>query len=394
MRPLLTRSLLTAVNQPIASSMRPLSIAVANFCGGGQLISLKRYLEGAKADGALGAPIGRRTVDGTDLVSALRVAYRSALDAMGRCGLDVCPTIGNNLQRSLETISASFSCDLSTTLVLAADQTVQSNLQEWGRSAARHYQKTAGEVKDILIVMAQTAESVGERDQRCAQQINAVTSKLRSIANLEDLALIRSSIEQSASELKSSIDRMTAEGKATLETLQARVSVYQAKLEEAEQNASFDSMTRLRSRPWVEGQIEHRIGAASIFCVAIVDIDGFKRVNDEFGHVMGDELLKNFAAELRSACRSTDIIGRWGGDEFIVLLDCALPEAQAQIDRLSKWICGSYTLNKGAIKLRIDASIGLAEHAPPETMMELFDRADVEMYRRKVEARASSASMR
>ncbi len=62
--------------------------------------------------------------------------------------------------------------------------------------------------------------------------------------------------------------------------------------------------------------------AEAPFCVAIIDIDEFKRVNDEHGHLVGDELLKQFAAEMRSVCRSTDTIGRWGGDEFILLLHC------------------------------------------------------------------------
>ena len=56
------------------------------------------------------------------------------------------------------------------------------------------------------------------------------------------------------------------------------------------------------------------------FCIAIIDIDKFKRVNDEHGHLAGDELLKKFAAKMRSVCRDTDTIGRWGGDEFILLL--------------------------------------------------------------------------
>ncbi len=361
------------------------------------MISLKRYLEGAQSDVGQIVPMGRRKGDGgPDLVSSLRLAYRSALGAMGRCGLDICPAIGEELQKSLEMIAAGLSTGMTPASVVAADQTVQAHLQEWGRSTARHYQKTADEVKDILIVMARTAESVGDRDKRCAEQISDVTTKLKSIAKLEDLTLIRSSLEKSASELKNSIDRMTAEGQATLENLQAKVNGYRVRLEEAEQIASYDALTRLRSRLWMEGQIEQRIGSSANFCVAMLDIDGFKRVNDEHGHVMGDELLKQFAVELRSACRSTDIIGRWGGDEFVVLLDCALPEAKAQIDRLTKWVCGNYTLegNKGSLKIRIDASIGLAEHTQSETMKELFDRADVEMYRRKVEGRAANPGTR
>ena len=148
----------------------------------------------------------------------------------------------------------------------------------------------------------------------------------------------------------------------------------------------------MRSRLCVEHQIERRIEAGTPLCVAIVDIDGFKQVNDEHGHLIGDELLKQFATELRSACRSTDVIGRLGGDEFILVLDCALPEAQAQIDRLRAWVCGNYTVQGNAepIKLRVDASFGLAERRPEETMKELIDRADAEMYQNKTVYRAQA----
>jgi diguanylate cyclase (GGDEF)-like protein len=140
--------------------------------------------------------------------------------------------------------------------------------------------------------------------------------------------------------------------------------------------------------------IEARIVTATRFCVAMVDIDDFKVVNDQHGHLMGDELLKQFAAELRSTCRPADVIGRWGGDEFIVLFDCALDEAGVLKERILKWACGSYSIgaSSGSIKLNIDASIGLAEHQPGEPMKDLLARADAEMYAHK--ARSSSAGSR
>jgi diguanylate cyclase (GGDEF)-like protein len=183
---------------------------------------------------------------------------------------------------------------------------------------------------------------------------------------------------------------MAAEGKAVVEQLRKEVSVYQAKLEEAEETASRDTLTGLRSRVFVENQIERRIADKVQLSVAIVDIDGFKKVNDDHGHLIGDELLKQFATELQSACRSIDVIGRWGGDEFIILLDCGKAEAIAQIDRLRNWICGNYTVQgrSGPCKLRVDASIGLADHKGNETIKEVLARADAAMYRDKAASRA------
>jgi len=234
---------------------------------------------------------------------------------------------------------------------------------------------------------------VSARDQRSAGQMSAVTERLRAIATLEDLTEIRASIDKSAAELKTSIDRMTEEGKEVLDRLKKQVETYQTKLEEAEKIASRDALTGVSSRVYVEGQLEKRVESSAVFCVAIVDIDGFKKVNDAHGHLTGDELLKQFAGELKSACRSTDLIGRWGGDEFILLFDSGLEEAEAQTERLRKWVCGNYSVpgKTGTLKLRVDASIGLAAHAAGEGMSEIVGRADAAMYEQKARVRTKVA---
>jgi diguanylate cyclase (GGDEF)-like protein len=320
-----------------------------------------------------------------DLLPAVIAAYGSGLLEMGSCSQTACPGLGDELRRSLGDLAASLSVDMTSEALAATDKGVEEQLRSWGCRSAAHNQEQTNEVKELLIVMARTAESVGTRDQRCAGQISEVTTRLKAIASLEDLTEIRATIKNSAAELKTSIDRMTAEGKAAVEQLRTQVSTYQTRLEKAEKIASRDALTGLLNRLCVEHQIERHIAQKSIFCVAMVDIDGFKNVNDNYGHLTGDEVLKQFAAELRSVCRSSDVIGRWGGDEFIILLECGLDEARAQADRLRKWACGDYKVQgrAGAMKLSVDASIGLAEHGSGETIKELLARADAAMYEQK-----------
>jgi diguanylate cyclase (GGDEF)-like protein len=355
------------------------------------MISLKKYLDSVQASSS-----ADYALDEEDILPAALAAYRSALLEMGSCSLNACPALGEELKSGLGKLESDIALDMSREEIEATDKDVQRELQGWGLRTARHYQRTAGEVKELLIAMARTAESVGQRDQRCAGQINEVTARLQAIASLEDLTEIRASIEKSAAELRSSVERMTLEGKAAIDQLQKEVSSYQTKLEDAEEIASRDALTGLRSRLCVENQIERRIGSENPFCAAIIDIDGFKKVNDDHGHLTGDELLKQFATELRSACRSTDLIGRWGGDEFIILLDYALPEANIQTDRLMKWVCGNYTVQapSGPMRLRVDVSIGLAEHIPGETMNDLLARADAAMYQHKAISRTGVSAMK
>ncbi len=343
------------------------------------MISLKRYLD---------APLEREEEESAavpDLAAAALAAYGAALLEMGNCSLEACPGLGDSLKQNLGELKAGLTPAMPPGVLAVTESSVRDELSAWGHGAARHYQKKAAEVKELLLSMARTAESVSARDERCAGQMSAVTSRLRTIATLDDLTAVRASLEESAEELKTSISRMVAEGKATLDKLRGQVAEYQARLEEAEVIASRDSLTGLSSRLYVEAQIEKRIDARTDFCVALIDIDAFKRVNDQHGHLTGDALLKQFGNELRSACRSTDVIGRWGGDEFIVLFDSAQADAQAQVERLRKWICGDYSVRgvRGELKLRVDASIGLAPYRLGRTMEELVAEADKAMYAQK-----------
>ena len=351
------------------------------------MISLKRYM-----DGEMQAVTEPETAE-DDLLGAALSAYSAAMGAMGSCSLDACPGIGNGLKQRMSELSAGLSAAMGLEALRATDRGVQEGLQEWGRDAARHFLARAAEAKNLLLAMARTGEAVGARDQRYAKQMKEVTVRLQEIASLEDLSQIRGLLETRAAELKSSIERMTAEGLAVVDELKKQVRAYQIKLEEAEELASRDALTGVRNRLCLESLLENRIASGIPFCVAMIDLDDFKKVNDSYGHLAGDELLKQFAAELRSASRSTDVIGRWGGDEFLIFLDGGISEAEARVKRLQKWVCGDYTLRgrEGTLKLRLNASIGIAEHRAQETLQMLVSRADAAMYERKAMGRVSPA---
>ena len=156
----------------------------------------------------------------------------------------------------------------------APDASARGDLREWGHDTARHYQQKAAEVKSMLLSMARIAQTVGARDERYTMQMTEVTQRLKTIGSLDDLTQVRTSIEKCATDLRTSIDRMRAEGKATLDELSKQVTEYRTRLEAAEELAWRDSLTGLSSRLYVEGQIEKRIADQTPFCVSVLDIDG------------------------------------------------------------------------------------------------------------------------
>jgi len=180
---------------------------------------------------------------------------------------------------------------------------------------------------------------------------------------------------------------MEHESRELVDHLQAEVSTYETRLKAAEELALRDALTGLANRRNVEERLQWRISNQKPFCVAILDLNGFKQVNDCYGHPAGDSLLKQFSHELSSHLRSSDVVGRWSGDEFIIVLDCDLESANAQIERMRQWAFGEYSIETataaGGTKVRVEASIGLVQWQPEESMREVIERADAAMYREK-----------
>ena len=337
------------------------------------MISLKKYLD--------------METDPADLANALLEAYRSSLLAMGESGVQACPAVGSDLKRGLTGLEKRLSTEVTLAQVKGTEKHVEEQLHHWGDRTAEYFKTKANEIKELLLVLASTAESMGERDQRYARHFSEFTTQLQSIAGLEDLGQVRASLVQRATELRGYVDQMAHDSKKSVAQLRAEVSNYEARLKTAEDLALRDALTTLPNRRAVEERMEWRIQYRQVFCVVFLDLNRFKQVNDKYGHPVGDSLLKQFAEELRSNARPSDVVGRWGGDEFIMILDCDLAGAKAQIERMQKWVFGEYTVPSGAsggkTAIRVDASVGVAQWQPGETPDQVIERADTCMYKEK-----------
>ena len=333
------------------------------------VISLKRYLDS----------------DRNELLISTLEWYRATLVAMGVSGAQACPHLGNGMQQSLLNLQQRVSTDATPALVAETQQRVEEELRRWGESAAEYFKSKACEVRELMMVLARTAEAVGERDGKYNRQFSDFQSRLHAIADLEDLTKIRGSLLQSALELKTCVDKMAQDSQESVTQLQGQLSRYETRLQESERLASMDPLTGLDNRRKVELELEARAAAGRQFCIMMFDVNGFKQINDQMGHLTGDQILKQFAAELRAAIRAGDIVGRWGGDEFLTIVDCDLEQANAQLVRIRDWVFGEYSIATlaGASKVSIDAAIGVAESRGGETVLQTLERADAAMYRDK-----------
>ncbi len=154
--------------------------------------------------------------------------------------------------------------------------------------------------------------------------------------------------------------------------------------------ADFDVLTELPNRSSFQSRLsvlgERRADGVPFSALLLVDLDGFKQINDTFGHAFGDECLKSAAERLRSVCRECDFVARIGGDEFAVLLGAGLN--QDEIEKVAEQIVEALRKPMGGHDrpFKVGASVGIARIDDCEPV-ELFKKADAALYAAKASGR-------
>ena len=163
-------------------------------------------------------------------------------------------------------------------------------------------------------------------------------------------------------------------------------------------NAEHDPLTDLPNRALFTRRVQQALsgrratdrGAALRgTAVLFIDLDGFKAVNDTHGHAAGDLVLQSFADTVRRNVRDTDVLARWGGEEFVLLLcDTPAADAVALMERLRQAVQAMQVpVAQGGQPITVTVSIGLARHAPADPLAGTLERADRALYAAKAGGR-------
>lgn len=161
-----------------------------------------------------------------------------------------------------------------------------------------------------------------------------------------------------------------------------------------EQLALTDPLTKVPNRRALTDRLADEMGRVkrydSTVSLLLIDLDHFKRVNDNYGHLVGDDVLTEMAALLQGAVRAVDVVARYGGEEFVVVLpETGSPGATAFAERLRELI-EAHPFSRGAGgTLQLTSSIGVASYPTPgwETVEDFLAGADQALYRAKAEGR-------
>lgn len=159
------------------------------------------------------------------------------------------------------------------------------------------------------------------------------------------------------------------------------------RLDQARQRAETDPLTGLGNRAYLERALERALADwrqhGDAFGVLLIDIDRFKQVNDEHGHAVGDEVLCAVASTMRGSARAGDALGRWGGEEFVIV---AREETTSGLRRYAerlRSLVAAAGVRDGRRRVRVTISVGATMATPVDDADSLVTRADDLMYRAK-----------
>ncbi len=211
------------------------------------------------------------------------------------------------------------------------------------------------------------------KDMNASDNFDGVKAKLMTLVDAIDVEL--HGIADSSKEM------------AQVDALKQKISSLEKELENVKEEAAIDGLTKISNRKSLDEEMarleEYYKRFGDDYSVVFFDIDYFKKVNDQFGHIAGDTVLASFALILKKYSRDIDIIGRWGGEEFIaILLKSSLEEGAQFANKIRSSVENTKFVYKEA-RIPVTISAGVANRNEAKTLKDMIKLSDDRLYAAK-----------
>jgi len=235
---------------------------------------------------------------------------------------------------------------------------------------------------EIIAAIALVRDAVASIDgvERTLQRSLAESAEnFESLRGLDSLQQIKAGLARQVESLRDLSSEREAQWRRQMAGVERKIRTLETQLAETRLEARHDPLTGLVNRRSVEASFKLFQEARRPFVLALFDVDDFKKINDTFGHLAGDASLKAIAAKLQSSVRSLDVVGRFGGDEFIVMMvDVPLPLAERRLIGVLQSLRAMPPVTPETPKLTV--TCGVSDCAGGDTFETVMARADQALY--------------
>jgi len=252
--------------------------------------------------------------------------------------------------------------------------------------------KKAKEITQIITVMTKFLAETIDSNSQGSSNISNIAKDIESLDtnNPEHLSQMQSKLVNAAKSIEIAMDKSTnklRDGQEQVNELEEKIMILEKELETSKKESEFDHLTGVLTRRAFDRyskKIDDNYKRNNVdYAVIFFDIDHFKKVNDTYGHDAGDVILATFAKVLEKSTRDLDIVGRYGGEEFMALLHFSdIKEIETYISRV-KSIVTEHKFKYDNLKIQITFSAGVTLRSENKTFDDTIKKADELLYQAK-----------
>jgi diguanylate cyclase len=251
------------------------------------------------------------------------------------------------------------------------------------------------EFREIIDLMTAALAGMDSENQDFYGNIRSQGERFEEITRLDDIKRIKSELLREVEKMRAMVRDKESTDQKSLDALSSQVDTLKKELDEARQSANTDGLTGVKNRKALDNHLKSLVDRNSVtrspFSLLMMDIDDFKKLNDTYGHTVGDRMLVAFTEKCRSSVRSDDFLARYGGEEFTLILPGASLRNAA---KKGKQLCRSIAASRYAADdspnpdaISITVSIGVSAYRKGDTVESVVDRADRCLYKAKADGK-------
>jgi diguanylate cyclase len=338
---------------------------------------------------------GRETVDlsaeldrSDKKCAFLLLAARALLQCTREFALDVQELDAPAFKAGLGELAERLAAEEKLSRVEALFESRKSGISTFAQRQKDYLREREAEFKEIIDILSRAMVAMDSDNRDYNRDILEQSKRIEDITHLDDIKRLKQALLLEVDNMRETVREKESRDVAKIESLSRQVAVLNTELQSARTESERDGLTGVLNRRMFDrflGElVEKNTVKAQDFALLMIDIDDFKRINDSYGHPVGDSVLAAVANKCRQSIRGEDFLARYGGEEFAIILPGAsLRNAVKKGRQICQTIAATRYLLEGVDSgepLGLTVSIGVSICGKADTAVALVNRADKALY--------------
>ncbi|KWT86787.1 diguanylate cyclase [Candidatus Magnetominusculus xianensis] len=315
-------------------------------------------------------------------------ALKSLLVLIKDFSFDIKELDADKFKKQMDTLSGEFSLSNKISRIEAAFDSGKDAIINYINNKKSYFKERENELKSIIDLLTKGLSVINEENIEFNQKIYDKSIAIGNITLLDDIKKIKDSIKSEVEHMQVVIREKQTSGQRQIEILTRELNALKCDLEKAQTASMTDGLTgaynRLAMDNYLEKLVDKSVISNAPFALLMMDVDNFKKINDSYGHQIGDSVLVALIRQCKELIRKEDFLARYGGEEFTLILpNASLKNAVKKGTEICRAIeLSCYVLGEkfGDQKLSFTISVGISTFQKGDTVKTVTERADNALY--------------